>query len=150
MFKWFGIIIKFIKMFHVELLSGLWISDTDILCNKKFMEDNQIGIILNCTQYFDFPSCDVQKIRLPFSPSQSDEANVHLLKQNQTKIVDFILENLISQNILISCYDGKCISPLIVALVISKGSHINKQSIYEILLSHHKDFVLWCDLRSFD
>ena len=137
-------------MFHIEILSGLWISDTDILHNNKFIEDNQIGIILNCTQYFDFPTCNIRKIRLPFSPSQSDESNLHLLKQNQQKIVDFILENLDTQNILITCYDGKCISPLIVALVISKGSRVNKQGIYDILLSHHKDFVLWCDIRSFD
>ena len=150
MFKWFKHTIKFSKMFYAELLSGLWISDTDILSNKKFIEDNQIGIVLNCTQYFDFPPCDIQKIRLPFSPIHSDEKNLYLLKQNQKKIVDFILGNLDKKNILISCYDGKCISPLIVALVISKGSHIDKQSIYEILLTHHKEFVLWCDLRSFD
>ena len=42
-------------MYANELLSGLWIGDTDILNSKKFMSDNQIDIILNCTTYFDFP-----------------------------------------------------------------------------------------------
>ena len=42
-------------MFYCELLSGIWIGDIDILQNKNFINDNHIGIILNCTEYFDFP-----------------------------------------------------------------------------------------------
>ena len=45
-------------MYTNELLSGLWIGDTDILNSKKFMSDNHIDIILNCTQLFDFPDLD--------------------------------------------------------------------------------------------
>ena len=39
-------------MYATELISGLWIGDSSILNSKKFMTDNQIGIILNCTQLF--------------------------------------------------------------------------------------------------
>ena len=31
-------------MFYCELLSGLWIGDTDILTNEKFIQDNNITI----------------------------------------------------------------------------------------------------------
>ena len=48
-------------MFTLELLSGIWIADSDILNSKKFMDDNQITIILNCTQIFDFP--DISSIQ---------------------------------------------------------------------------------------
>ena len=34
-------------MYVNELLSGLWIGDTDILNSKKFMTENSIDIILN-------------------------------------------------------------------------------------------------------
>ena len=43
-------------MYTNELLSGLWIADTDILNSNQFMIDNQIDIIFNCTQLFDFPN----------------------------------------------------------------------------------------------
>ena len=69
-------------MFYCELLSGIWIGDIDILSNKKFIEDNDITIVLNCTQLFDFPDIDtLRKIRLPFSPVQNND-NIFLLKQS--------------------------------------------------------------------
>ena len=43
-------------MFYCELLSGLWIGDTDILVNEKIINDNNIKIIINCTKIFDFPN----------------------------------------------------------------------------------------------
>ena len=51
-------------MFYCELLSGLWIGDTDILNNEKFIKDNNISIILNCTQMFEFPKIEeIKKVR---------------------------------------------------------------------------------------
>ena len=77
-------------MFHCELLSGIWIGDIDILQNKNFMKDNNISIILNCTEYFDFPFIDdIQKIRLPFSSMQNSN-DLSLLKKNYNQIIDFI------------------------------------------------------------
>jgi len=61
-------------MYTNELISGLWVGDTDILNSKKFMIDNQIDIILNCTQLFDFPDLDnIQKVRLPFSNDKNSD-----------------------------------------------------------------------------
>ena len=73
-------------MYANELLSGLWIGDTDILNSKKFMTDNQIDIILNCTQLFDFPDLEnIQKIRLPFSNNKNSDTDLTLLRQNKNK-----------------------------------------------------------------
>ena len=137
-------------MFYCELLSGIWIGDIDILSNKKFIEDNDITILLNCTQLFEFPDIDtLRKIRLPFSPIQSNE-NIMLLKKNYHKIVDFIHESIDTNNILICCYDGKSISAFIIALYILKYSTIDRSSIYNILLSKQSDLSLWCDLELFN
>ena len=137
-------------MFYCELLSGIWIGDIDILTNKKFIQDNDINIIMNCTQLFDFPEIDtLQRIRLPFSPIQNNE-NILLLKKNYHKIVDFIHKSTDENNILICCYDGKSISAFIVALYILKYSTIDRSSIYNILLSKQSDLSLWCDIESFN
>tara|TARA_B100000674_G_scaffold490447_1_gene506327 strand:+ start:1443 stop:1871 length:429 start_codon:yes stop_codon:yes gene_type:complete len=133
-----------------ELLSGLWIGDTDILNSKKFMTDNQIDIILNCTQLFDFPDLDnLQKIRLPFSNDKNSDTDLMLLRQNKNKILSFIHDNINDKNILIVCYDGKSISPFIIYLYIAEYSKIDKRSIYNIMLTKDSNLSLWYDLSLF-
>ena len=136
-------------MYTNELLSGLWIGDSSILNSKKFMSDNKIGIILNCTQLFDFPDLDLQKIRLPFSNNINSDTDLSLLRQNKDKILSFINDNIDNHNILIVCYDGKSISPFIVALYIAEYSQLDKKSIYNILLTKDSSLSLWYDLSLF-
>ena len=137
-------------MFYCELLSGFWIGDIDILQNKKFIIDNDIKIILNCTEIFDFPQLDnIEKIRLPFSSLQ-DNNNLSLLQKNYIKIINYINDKIDDNNILICCSDGFTISPLIVALYVKKFSKIDNKSIYTILLSKNKNFNLWCDIDLFN
>ena len=136
-------------MYTNELISGLWIGDTDILNSKKFMTDNQIDIILNCTQLFDFPDLDIQKIRLPFSNDKNSDTDLMLLRQNKDKILSFINDNIDDKNILIVCYDGKSISPFIVYLYIAEYSKIDKRSIYNIMLTKDSNLSLWFDLSLF-
>ena len=136
-------------MYANELLSGLWIGDTDILNSKKFMTDNSIDIILNCTQLFDFPDLDLQKIRLPFSNDKNSDTDLMLLRQNKDKILSFINDNINDKNILIVCYDGKSISPFIIFLYIAEYSKIDKRSIYNIMLTKDSNLSLWYDLSLF-
>ena len=136
-------------MYANELLSGLWIGDTDILNSKKFMTDNHIDIILNCTQLFDFPDLDIQKIRLPFSNDKNSDTDLMLLRQNKNKILSFIHDNINDKNILIVCYDGKSISPFIVYLYIAEYSKIDKRSIYNIMLTKDSNLSSWFDLSLF-
>ncbi len=136
-------------MYTNELISGLWIGDTDILNSKKFMIDNQIDIILNCTQLFDFPDLDIQKIRLPFSNDKNSDTDLMLLRQNKNKLLSFIHDNINDKNILIVCYDGKSISPFLVYLYIAEFSKIDKRSIYNIMLTKDSNLSLWYDLSLF-
>jgi hypothetical protein len=137
-------------MYANELLSGLWIGDTDILNSKKFMTDNSIDIILNCTQLFESPDLDnIQKIRLPFSNNKNSDTDLSLLRQNKNKILSFIHDNINDKNILIVCYDGKSISPFIIFLYIAEYSKIDKRSIYNIMLTKDSNLSLWYDLSLF-
>ena len=137
-------------MYTNELLSGLWIGDTDILNSKKFMTDNQIDIIFNCTQLFDFPDLEnIQKVRLPFSNNKNSDTDLTLLRQNKNKILSFINDNIDNKNILIVCYDGKSISPFIIFLYIAEYSKIDKRSIHNIMLTKDSNLSLWYDLSLF-
>ena len=136
-------------MFTCEILSGLWIGSTETLNSKNFIQDNHITIILNCTQLFDFPDLSVQKVRLPFSSNTNSVTDLSLLRQNKQQIIKFIDDNIDDHNILICCYDGKSISPFIVALYIAEFSKINRSSIYNILLTKDSSLSLWYDLSLF-
>ena len=137
------------KMYVNEILSGLWIGDSAILNSQKFMKENSIDIILNCTQIFDFPDLDIQKVRLPFSNDKNSDTDLMLLRQNKDKILSFIDDNISDKNILIVCYDGKSISPFLVSLYIAEYSKIDKKSIYNILLTKDSSLSLWFDLSLF-
>lgn len=136
-------------MYVNEILSGLWIGDSAILNSQKFMKENSIDIILNCTQIFDFPDLDIQKVRLPFSNDKNSDTDLMLLRQNKDKILSFIDDNISDKNILIVCYDGKSISPFLIALYIAEYSKIDKKSIYNILLTKDSSLSLWFDLSLF-
>ena len=136
-------------MYVNELISGLWIGDSAILNSQQFIKENSIDIIFNCTQLFDFPDLDIQKIRLPFSNDKNSDTDLMLLRQNKDKILSFIDDNITDKNILIVCYDGKSISPFLVALYIAEYSKVDKKSIYNILLTKDSSLSLWFDLSLF-
>ena len=55
-------------MLYTEIISGLWIGDIDIMYNKKFITDNAITIVINCTSNYKFSDHpNVQNIRIPLS-----------------------------------------------------------------------------------
>ena len=136
-------------MFYVEIISGLWIGDSEIMNQVTFLKDHKIGIILNCSDIFDFPSYECQKIRIPLPSNHTNETKVGILRGNYKKITKLISDNLCNENILLSCSDGKCISPLLVALYLKDYGKLPIKSIYEIILTKDPSLSLWCDLSSF-
>ena len=76
-------------MFYCRIISGLWIAIQT--CYIKFIKDNNINIIINCTQQIAFPEVDV-KVRIPLSDRL--EIYVDLLKQNKDLRLEFIFNQL--------------------------------------------------------
>ena len=133
-----------------ELLSGLWISDINDAYNEDFYKDNLINIVINCTvdqAFLDLPK--IKKLRIPLSSNLEPDKDLYLLKQNIDKILNYIHENKDDNNILIFCYNGLTISPLIVAIYMIKYGNISKDNIRDILRSKNKDITLDIDLSLF-
>jgi len=135
-------------MFYCEIISGLWVGDIDIMLHKKFIKENNINIIINCTQQIAFPEVDVTKIRIPFSDRL--ENDIDLLKQNKDKILEFIFNKLDVDNILICCYDGLNISPFIVAIFLIKYGEITKEDVRTIIRTKNNTITLDYDNNLFD
>lgn len=138
-------------MFFCEILSGLWIGDTDIMLSKKFLTENDIKIIINFTIDMGFPESDeITKIRIPVSEQLKYSNDTMKLNANLNDIFQIIKENTDKNNILLVCYDGKNVSALVSALYIVKNSSISKDNIRQILNSKCEQLSLDYELSVFD
>ena len=136
-------------MLYKEVLSGLWIGDIDIMYNKKFIEDNQIKLILNCTIDYKFSEHkEVQNVRIPLPNNLYNSLDT--LRQNKDKILSFIDSNLENHHILICCVDGINISPFIASLYLVKYGEIDKSEIKKIIQSKNQAVSMDFDLSLLD
>jgi protein-tyrosine phosphatase len=136
-------------MLYAEIISGLWIGEIDIIYNKKFLQDNNITVIINCTinyQFNDLP--DIKNIRVPLSDNLWN--NIDSLRQNKDKILSFIDESLEHNNIVIACYDGKTLSPFIISLYLIHYGNINKSEIKKIIQSKNTQISMDYELSLLD
>jgi hypothetical protein len=132
-----------------EIISGLWIGDSNDSLNSYFYKDNLIDIVINCTIEKPFINhTDIHKVRLPISSNITPERDIILLQKNMNKIVDYIY-NHSTKNIFIHCYNGLNISPLIVAMYIIKYGDISKDLIHDVLRSKNKNICLDYNLSLF-
>ena len=132
-----------------EIISGLWISDINSSFDSHFLKDNNITILINCTLNYGFPDINVKKLRIPISNNLTPSEDIMLLKKNKDKIIKYLYENIEFSNILIYCYDGLLISPLIVSLFLIKMGGISKDDIRSILKSKNNNITLDVDLSDF-
>ena len=133
-----------------EILSGLWIGNVNDSYNEEFYRDNLISIVINCTK--DQTFLDIsnhKKIRIPLSINLDPELDMKYLREKMNQILDFIHENIEDNNILIFCYNGLSISPLIIANYMIKYGNISKDNIRDILRSKNENICLDFDLSMF-
>ena len=57
-------------MVYVEVVSGLWFGNVDMMYKPQFLSDNQIEVIINCTYQFHFAK-ETLKIYESLYPKQS-------------------------------------------------------------------------------
>lgn len=137
-------------MLYTEVLSGLWIGDIDMIYNKKFLEDNQIQVIINCTVNHPFSDSinHTHNSRLPLSDNIYN--CIDTLRQNKHKILEFINSQLEFNHILICCQDGTCISPFIVSLYLIHYGNIQKSEVRKIIQSKNQAVSMDYDLNLLD
>jgi len=136
-------------MLYTEILSGLWIGDIDIMYSKKFIMDNAITIIINCTSNYKFPEYPgVRNIRISLSDNLYH--NLDTLRRNKDKILSFIDTSLNDHNMLLCCYDGKTLSPFLVSLYLINYGDITKDKIKKIIQSKNTQVSMDYDLELLD
>ena len=117
--------------------------------NKKFIEDNQISMVFNCTSTYKFSEyAGVQNIRIPLSDNLYH--NLDQLRIHKNKILTSIDDALDSHNVLICCYDGKTLSPFLISLYLMKYGDIPKDKVKQIILSKNTNISMDYDISLLD
>ena len=136
-------------MFCCEIISGLWIGDSDIMCSSKFIRENNIEIVINFTIDCVSPVNDIRFIRIPILDDLKNDTDILELNKYLKDILLLIQNNTDKCNILLSCYDGKSVSALVIALYILKNSSITSTSVRRLIQSKSKDIALDYDFSFF-
>ena len=130
-----------------EIMHGIFISDLNTSYNSDIYGKYNISIVINCTENGIFNTKIKKKIRIPLSNVNNSNKDVLLIKKYINTILEFIKSEFLNNNILICCYDGLTISPLIVALFIMKYGNIDPCDIINIFQSKNDKISLDYDLE---
>ena len=77
------------------------------------------------------------------------KTDIDLLSKSMNKITEFIHKNIEKHNIIVFCYNGLTISPLIVGVYMINYGNISKDHIRDILRCKNENICLDFDLSLF-
>jgi protein-tyrosine phosphatase len=127
----------------IQIINNIYICDVNYSYEKYIYTKYNINIVINCTENLKFFNNDkIKKIRIPLSYEMTTK-DIYLLNNNLNKILSYIKTNLLDNVILICCYDGIRISPLIIALFILKYTkNINIKEITNFIKNKNENINL--------
>ena len=134
-----------------QLINNIFISDIHTSYENDIYNKYNINIVINCTIDQKFINLEnIKKVRIPLSFDMNQTDN-KLLINNLETMLEYLKNNILDNVILICCYDGIRISPLIVALFLLKNiKNISKSQINDIYKSKNKDIYIDYDLDNFN
>lgn len=106
-----------------EIVPGLWLADYTVALDSKFIESNNIGVVVNCTPTKPFiqeqVTSNLDIIRLPVYDSQL-QRDILLMEHYFNIAIPYIQKQYFTEgkNIIVHCVAGKQRSAILVAAVL--------------------------------
>jgi dual specificity MAP kinase phosphatase len=115
-----------------QILDNIWIGDKDAAKSKKFLEENNINIIVNCSKTIrNYYEEQYEYYRVKVN-DRLDPNDVIEMKNQIDNVVCYIYSNhLMGKNILIHCRKGKQRSAIVLAVFLTMI--YSDKSIFEIM-----------------
>uniref|UniRef100_A0A6C0CXV3 Uncharacterized protein n=1 Tax=viral metagenome TaxID=1070528 RepID=A0A6C0CXV3_9ZZZZ len=123
-----------------EIVSGLYIGDSDTLLDKEIYKTYNIDIVINLTTSYQFLDINVQKIKFPIK-------NFIDYKDRYKKLLVYIYKNFVNYNILI-CSEEQY-QTLTAALFLIEYGKIPDYDVKCVLTNKNDKLVLDYDLSIF-
>lgn len=113
-----------------EILPNLWLGNIICSRNSKFILDNSINVVVNCSKDIPFSSKNTKNYRIAVDDNLK-ETEINIFFEYLDKIIPIIHEHLLNNDvILVHCYAGKQRSASIISAYLMKYSNMSlKQSI---------------------
>jgi len=127
-----------------EILPGLWIGDRNDALNTKWLKQNKITAIINCTKSTPFPTAytDLTHIlRVPIQDNLESE-EINKMQKYLYPVSLKIAEWLPDHNILVHCYAGRQRSASIILAYLIKYGELTLELAIEYLRSKKIDVCL--------
>jgi protein-tyrosine phosphatase len=126
-----------------KIIDNLFIGNYESPIDLKFLKDNNIRLIINCTKSYSYEVLDnVQMMRLPITDFNSPENNIILAHSIDKilEIIDLYLE--CKEGVLVHCHMGQQRSALIVVCYLMKYKKMNlEDSIKEVKFKRKYTFI---------
>lgn len=118
-----------------EIISGLWISGKDTALDAKWIKQNKITVLINCTKSVPFPEEDIGLIHvLRVAVNDNlDPVEIEKMRKYLEPVSQKIAEWLPNHNILVHCYAGRQRSSSIILAYLIKYADVSLDEAIELL-----------------
>jgi hypothetical protein len=119
-----------------EIIPGLYLGNCDAAADKKFIDNNYINLIINCSNDLEFPDfyktiyrLDFEYMRISLDDSHKDIDQI-IMSINIPKICPIIHNKLLNyHNVFVHCYAGMQRSATIIICYLMYKDFIEKKRI---------------------
>jgi protein tyrosine/serine phosphatase len=109
------------------ILPGLWLGNKVASTNGKFLKDNNIQCVFNCTKDLPFSSIVKRKYRVPVDDNLERE-EIRNMELWSYEIVYKLTRELKQGNVLVHCYAGMQRSAAVVAMYLIANHNMKKEN----------------------
>jgi len=109
------------------ILPGLWLGNKAASIDEKFLRDNNINSVFNCTKDLPFSSFPKRKYRVPVDDNLENQ-EIRNMELWSYEIVYKLTKELKQGNVLVHCYAGMQRSAAVVAMYLIANYNMKKDN----------------------
>lgn len=127
-----------------EIIPGLWIGDREVALDSKWLKQNKITVLINCTKSVPFPDSDAGLIHvLRVSVHDNLEASeIEKMQKYLEPVSDKVAEWLPNHNILVHCYAGRQRSSSVILAYLIRYGELGLDEAIDLLRTKKSDTCL--------
>ena len=116
------------------IIPGLWLGNASSSMDGKFLEENNIRCIFNCTKQLPFHASTTKRYRVPVDDNLQDEEIRNMELWSYETIYKLTKEHK-QGNVLVHCHAGMQRSAAVVAMYLIANYNMKKDDVIAFIIS---------------